>query len=184
MMDTTDAGLERLFQSSTIRPEHLREVQEAATLILAHEDQYRAVSELASIPWTVIGILHCLESDCDFQTHLHNGDPLTARTIHVPKGRPFEDPQSGHLPYSWEESAEDALSDVWLPQSWTIGGMLQFCRHYNGIGNESHGVNSPYVWSYTTAYTKGRFIRDHVFDPEAVSKEPGAAAILKILLAG
>jgi len=38
-----------------------------------------------------------------FKLHLHNGDPLTARTVNVPKGRP----KTGQPPFAWGISAKD-----------------------------------------------------------------------------
>ena len=58
--------------------------------IKAARSRYERVSGITLVPWQVIGVIHSREADCDFHCHLHNGDPLTGRTIHVPKGRPLE----------------------------------------------------------------------------------------------
>jgi len=50
---------------------------------------------------------------------------------------------------------------------------------YNGFGSRRNGINTPYLWSFSNHYTKGKFIRDHVFDPEAVSDQAGAAVLLR-----
>ena len=54
--------------------------------------RYAAVGKPFGIPWHVVGIIHMLEAAANFTTHLHNGDPLTARTVHVPAGRPARQP--------------------------------------------------------------------------------------------
>jgi lysozyme family protein len=43
-------------------------------------------------------------------------------------------------------------------------------------------VLTPYLWSFTNHYTKGKFVADGKFDANAVSKQCGAAAILKLML--
>ena len=41
----------------------------------------------------------------DFNRHLHNGDPLSSRTTHIPQNRPVK----GKPPFTWEESTIDVL---------------------------------------------------------------------------
>jgi lysozyme family protein len=38
------------------------------------------------------------------------------------------------------------------------------------------------LWSFSTLYDKGRFVADHRFDPNAESRQAGAAVILKQLV--
>jgi lysozyme family protein len=111
---------------------------------------------------------------------LHNGDPLTARTVHVPAGRP----RGGNPPFSWEESARDSLELHGLTKAtnWGLGETLYRWEKSNGLGYRKHGINSPYLWACTNHYTKGKFLGDHVFDPDAVAQYCGAAAILKKLV--
>ena len=58
--------------------------------------------------------------------------------------------------------------------------MLLF-EKFNGMGYNKTGLYSPYLWSYTNYYVKGKFTGHGKFDPDAKSKQPGTAAILKIL---
>jgi hypothetical protein len=111
--------------------------------------------------------------------HLHNGDPLTAKTVQVPKGRPI----AGSAPYKWEVSAEDALTldKVHLWTDWSIPGMLFKFEGYNGYGYRklTPPINSPYLWSFSNHYTKGKYVADGKFSPTAVSKQIGAAVFLR-----
>jgi len=61
--------------------------------------------------------------------------------------------------------------------------MLYRCERYNGMGYRSRGIHSPYLWSYSNLYQKGRFTGDHVFDPDNISSQCGAAILLQRLLA-
>jgi len=117
----------------------------------------------------------------NFECHLHNGDPLTGRTVRVPVGRPI----LGSPPFSWEDSAEDALQlrkvDQW--KDWTIEGMLYQIEGYNGWGYRMHHpeVLSPYLWGFSNHYIKGKYVSDGSWDENAVSKQCGAVVLVKSL---
>ena len=57
--------------------------------------------------------------------------------------------------------------------------MLFKMEQFNGFGYRVKGINSPYLWSFSNHYTKGKFTRDGFFDPNAVSKQIGAAVLLR-----
>jgi lysozyme family protein len=168
---------QRLFDTCQINPDKYREVDAAVRLITNSQSRYEAVGNRLAIPWYFIGIIHSLEGACNFKVHLHNGDPLTARTVNVPKGRPA----TGTPPFSWEISAADALTlkklDTWT--DWSVPGLLYQLERYNGFGYRRFDINSPYLWSYTNHYTKGKFTADSKFSATAVSKQCGAATLMR-----
>lgn len=178
-----------LIDKMEIRANWEARMDRAARQIISGKDQYTAVSEKFEdlyrqpVPWQFVGIIHHLEGDCDFDTHLHNGDSLRHRTIHEPRGRPA----IGSPPFTWEESALDALSqrDFRGIQNWTAAQLAYQFEAYNGWGyRQGHsGVNSPYLWSGTTNYSCGKYVADHVFDPEAVSEQCGAMGLLSRIMA-
>ncbi len=157
------------------------EIDRIARNIAKNAGRYQTVASSIFIPyWPLIGIVHNLESGMDFTTHLHNGDPLTSRTVHDPAGRPAV----GHPPFTWEASATDALSDdqhwdSWA--DWSVPGMAYLLEKYNGFGYRKHGVPSPYLWAGSDIYSAGRFVADHVFDANSVSRQIGGMSILKFL---
>ncbi|MBK7423434.1 MAG: hypothetical protein IPJ48_10235 [Propionivibrio sp.] len=142
---------------------------------------YQQVGTELNIPWVFIGITHGMECGFNFKAHLHNGDPLSARTVQVPKGRPA----TGNPPFTWSQSARDALIYKGYHQvaDWSVPHMLHLFERYNGMGYRRRGVPTPYLWSYSNLYEKGKFVADGHFDPEAVSKQCGAALMLKAVLA-
>lgn len=189
---------DQLFIQAEIRPEKAAELNVVAGRVLAGKARYETVAATMAngIPWWFIGIAHFMEAGAfknPFLYHLHCGDPLTARTVHVPKGRPIFNPKNGtqppsiQNPYTWEESALDALklSGYDKIKDWSIGNCLWLWEKFNGTGYRKRGMLSPYVWSYTTLYGTppniGKFVADGKFDPNAVSKQAGTAAILKAL---
>jgi hypothetical protein len=67
--------------------------------------------------------------------------------------------------------------DKW--NDWSIPGMLFQFERFNGFGYRSRGIYSPYLWSFSNHYKKGKFTSDGVYDPNAVSKQIGAAVLLR-----
>src|SRR6476620_4258238 len=160
----------------------LRATDARVGAIATGKPRYDQVANATSVPWYVIGMIHEMEGGLNFATHLHNGDPLTHRTVQVPAGRP----PTGVPPFQWEESAIDALTlkGFAAVKLWTIERIAYQLEAYNGWGYRSRntGVNSPYLWSATNNYQKGKFVRDGVFDPNAVSGQIGAMALLRRLI--
>jgi len=173
-------GYKNLYDGMIINPSALSEVSKLSFAIKENQDRYNIVQKATGVDWKIIGIIHQMECGGSFKLHLHNGDPLTARTVQVPKGRPL----TGNPPFKWEDSAIDAIQEMGFKSSddWSIEGILFHLEIYNGVGYRKHGINSPYLWAATNQYTKGKFTTDGHFDPEAVSKQIGAAPILKHLM--
>lgn len=168
---------QRLFDTCIINPDKYAEVNAVIKKITSNASRYSTVSNVSQVPWFFIGILHAMESGNNFKTHLYNGDPLTARTVHVPAGRPVD----GTPPFTWEFSAIDALHydafDSW--SDWSIPGMLYKMEAYNGFGYRSKGIYSPYLWAYSNHYTKGKFMEDGKYSPTAVSRQCGGGTLLR-----
>jgi lysozyme family protein len=180
----TKVGYANLWAAARVLPVWQDRARVEADRIKAGMARYEAVSHLTGVPALLIGLLHKMESGCDFRTHLHNGDSLTRRTVHVPKGRPQAAPANGRS-YTWEESAVDALAIKGLVGTgivWTVPRMLYEAERYNGWGYTLyHNINSPYVWSGTTLQQRGLYVADGKWDASSWSKQVGVAAILKLL---
>lgn len=162
------------------RSEHRGELAYYAGRLTQGQAAYRQLEAELGIPWVFIGITHGMECGFNFAAHLHNGDPLSARTVRVPKGRPA----SGTPPFTWSQSARDALIYKGYHEvgDWSVAHMLYLFERYNGMGYRRRGVPTPYLWSFSNLYEKGKFVADGRFDPEAVSKQCGAALMLKAVL--
>jgi lysozyme family protein len=168
----------RLFRELALRPQWRNELDRQANRIAARRARYEDVAlKLPNgVPWFGIALLHAMEADLSFETHLHNGDSLRARTVHEPRGLP----KGGNPPFTWEASAIDALRyDGWHKHTdWSLPGLLYMMEAYNGWGTREHGVATPYLWSGSQHYTAGKYISDHVWSATAVSEQLGAAVIL------
>jgi lysozyme family protein len=83
---------------------------------------------------------------------------------------------------TWEDSAEDAVRLKFENiTNWSLPLILYALESFNGFGYRTQGVRSPYLWSFSNLYTKGRYVADHVFDPDFISEQVGSALVLKML---
>jgi lysozyme family protein len=187
-MDLSDAlrdEYNQLFAQARIRPEHAFEVAATVDRIFAPANwsQYRQVESDTGVPAFLVGVIHSLEAGLRFKCHLHNGDPLSARTVNVPAGRPV----TGSPPFAWHDSAIDALKRQGLHQwgDWTLPGIAFVLERYNGWGYRRHHphVKSPYLWSFTTIYTAGKYVADGVWSDTVPSQQCGGLALLAHMVA-
>lgn len=169
------------YSEMVLREDWLDRIDSAIGLVIKPEKtvRYRAVENMTGVPHWVVGVIHLLEASLDFSSHLHNGDPLSAPTVNVPKNRP----STWRPGITWAESAADALTsggrDLDKISDWSIGAALEVFEKYNGLGYRNRGIMSPYLWSGSEYYDKGKYVEDKVFDPNATTKQIGAASILK-----
>lgn len=173
-----------LWTSMIIDPTHIPAIKSTANKITSFKNRYLSVGakvcHTMPVPWYFIGLIHHMEADSNFTRHLHNGDPLTARTVHVPSGRP----KTGNPPFTWEDSAVDALTMMGYAAGkvWEVDDVLARLEAYNGVGYRAHNIYTPYVWSRTNHYQRGYFVADHGFDSLIISQQIGCAPILFFLL--
>jgi lysozyme family protein len=175
-------GYRKLFESCAVRDDYRSTVNWYLSKIL-HEDHQKSWYEVAKevcCPWYFVAIIHAMEAAFNFRSHLHNGDPLERRTVQVPRGRP----KVWNPPNDWQTSAVDALRfDGFQDLSdWGLERTLYRWEAYNGFRSRRNGINTPYLWSFSNHYAKGKFVADNVWDPSAVSKQCGAAVMLKELV--
>jgi len=155
LTDALKAEYQRLFDTCALLPRREAEIEGVLARLRGGEARYQAVAVATGVPWHVIGVIHQMECGGRFDRHLHNGDPLTARTVRVPAGRPA----TGTPPFTWEASAEDALRfqrlDRW--NDWSLPATLYRLEGYNGWGYRLYHPEtlSPYLWGGSNHYTRG-----------------------------
>jgi len=176
--DSLRQQYQNLFSSCVVNPARVGTVQSIINKIMPNQGRYQSVAGPLGIPWFFVAVIHNMECGLNFNTQLHNGDPLTARTVHVPAGRP----PNGQPPFTWEQSATDALTYQGFANlsDWSLPAILYRLEAYNGFGyrNRTPPINTPYLWSFSNQYASGKYVADGQFDPNAVSTQCGAAAIL------
>lgn len=169
------------WKQAKVEPRHKPKVDKIARRILLNRKRYEAVSKDTGVPWYVIAGLHNMESSGSFRHHLHEGSPLKGRTRWVPKGRP----KTGKPPFTWEESADDALKyDRMGDVRWDrLYDMLWAIECYNGSGywRYHRSTPTPYLYAKTTIEKPGKYVSDGKWSSTAISKQVGVAAIFKLL---
>jgi len=150
------------------------ELAQIAKRLVAAKKRYQVVQAQTGVPWFIIAVIHEREASQRWDTQLGQGDPLNKVSVHVPKGRgPFK---------MWEDGAVDALANChpfaarW--RDWTPAGALTLLEEYNGLGYAARGLPSPYVWSGTDQYKRGKYVADGKFDPDVVDKQLGCAGLI------
>lgn len=148
-----------------------------------NKERYEKVSKVTGIPAELVAALHWREGSGNFDTYMHNGDPLRDKngnsipTTHVPAGK---------LCKTWEESAIDALSSKekqgLTSDSKDLNAYYEYAERYNGLGYRNKGVASPYVWSGTDKYSQGKYVADGVYNPSVKDRQLGVAAMLKEIM--
>lgn len=157
-------------------PGRVADARKVAKLIAGNRTRYQKVANDTGVPWWWIGAIHYRESSNSFLRHLHNGDPLTSRTKHVPAGRPLK----GAPPFTWEFSATDALKLKGLDKvkSWPVEVALLHAEAYNGFGYRSKAKPSPYLWAGTNRSDEtGKYVADGKYSATAAEKQLGVVAI-------
>lgn len=181
LTDRLAAEYERLYRGLEVRVDKYDAVDDIADAVLSNKGRYVDVSKPLKIPWYFVAAVHNLESSRRFTRHLHNGDSLRRRTRNVPAGRP----PVGSPPFTWEESAVDALKLQRLHKvdGWTLPQLLYQLEKYNGWGYRKYHPEtlSPYLWSFSNHYSSGKYTADGSFSHSAVSRQCGAAVLLRRL---
>src|SRR5262245_16603376 len=120
-----------LYSSCVVSPGKRGVVAALAEKVRSDRARYEALQAVTGVRWFVVGAIHQLESGGSFDRHLHNGDSLSWRTVHAPKDRPPAQP-----PFTWEESAADALEVTGLSgwNDWSLAGTLYRLEMFHGFG--------------------------------------------------
>lgn len=152
------------------------------------KERYIQIETTTGVPWFIIAVIHERESGQDFTRQLSQGDPLNRVSVHEPQHRgPFfnhpNDPP-GHD--AFYRGALDALIDCpphasrW--HDWSPGGALTLLEEYNGLGYANRGMPSPYIWSFSNQYVRGKYVADGVFSLTTVDSQEGCAPLLKTMM--
>lgn len=177
-------GYHNLWNQAEVRSNRQTEAKAVAMQILAAKSRLEAVEKATGVPWQWIGAIFSLEAGLNWKGAFANGDAI------IGTGRKTWDVPANRGPFAtWEESAIDEIKRRGLDKiphaHWSVEMMLFQAEAYNGWGYLGK-CNSPYDWSFTTAYGPpeakgGKYVRDNVFSASAISSQCGCAAIWKEL---
>ena len=166
-------------------PEQVFRIDKLVTQYVANKKRYVEVQNAKSpgCPAPIVFVFHMRESDCDFTRHLHEGSSLKARTKYVPIGRP----KTGNPPFTFLESATDALyviksyqtADKWA----NVDSMIDWIERYNGLGYRQYhpATPSPYVVGGSNLQRPGKYVADGRFDKTVTDRQLGCLVVLKAI---
>jgi lysozyme family protein len=169
-----------LLASMMIAPEREDELDARAKVILARaaNEDYAAVAVATGVPklWAVASFER--EAGSDYRLSPAQGDPWDEVSRNVPRGRgPFA---------SWAAAAIDAYRLDGLDRvgaaNWTWPRACYYGELFNGFGYRSHGVNTPYLWSWSNNYRRGKYIADGEWSPSTVDEQCGMIPLMVALL--
>lgn len=171
---------QNLYDTIEVDTKRETEIKSVIDKIRTNMPVYIEVQKATGVPWQFIAVVHYRESSLNFKRHMHNGDPLTAKTKQVPKGRPLK----GQPPFTWQESAVDWIQYMGYHKvkDWSLPEILRLLEKNNGMGYNRKNMLSPYLWAGSNHYTKGKYIADGKFDANAIDAQIGTAVLLKFLM--
>lgn len=171
-----------LLSKSLIKSNWQGVFERAAAYCINNRARYETVSARMGgrIPWEFIAALHWREANGNFSGVLHNGDKIIGtgrKTYRVPKGRgPF---------ITWEASAVDALKIKGLDKvtDWSLEHLCYQAERFNGFGYRMYhpNIKSPYCWSGTTNYVRGKYVEDGKFSASTVDAQIGAIPLVLLI---
>ncbi|MEC7986841.1 MAG: peptidoglycan-binding protein [Myxococcota bacterium] len=143
-----------------------------------HQARYVAVAAKTDIPPKLIAALHWRESTGNFNTYLHQGDPLGKKAVNWPNNIPIF--------HKWEDAAVHALNmkkytrnELNIDKDTREGPALAtYAEAYNGLGYHNRGRQSPYVYAGSSPYTSGKYVADGKFSRTAVDQQVGVLPLL------
>jgi lysozyme family protein len=172
-LPVTAGDYENNFWQAKLRLDAMATIDRVVDRLVGAKDKFELVAQQTHTPWYVVAVLLEREAAGSFSAYLGNGDPWNQATIHIPAGRgPFS---------SWEAGAVDAINFYQLDNTnnMSLGDLLQRMERFDGFGYRAHGIFSPFLWSYTDLYTKGKYVSDRNFDAAAIDRQIGIVALLR-----
>ena len=142
--------------------------------------RYESVASQTNMPPELIAAIHWRESSGNFNTYLHQGDPLGRPAVNWPYNIPVF--------HKWEDAAIHALNmkgefqeDLGVTGETNDAALMGlYAEGYNGFGyrNRSKPINSPYVYAGTSAYSQGKYVADGYYSSTAVDQQVGVLPLL------
>lgn len=166
--------------SEDLTPQQEKDMEQFIKNWDRNKARYEQVAETAGVPAKLIASLHWRESTGDFGTYLHQGDPLGKKAVNEPADIPiFKE---------WEPAAEHALGlkngirDAYkIDQNTTDEAALtSYAERYNGLGYFNYrAMATPYVYSGSDQYKKGKYVGDGNWDANHKDQQLGVLPMMR-----
>ena len=163
------------------------ELKKFKKAFVKNKSMYKKVAKKAKVPAQLVAAIHYREntSDClggKFDSYLHNGDMLGKETVNEPKGIFYPKGQFVRAAQNAIDMKSSYRGRYKLSAtSKDFVGMCSFALTYNGKSkweNKKIWKYSPYVFSGTNIYKKGKYTHDSGYDPNVVDKQVGVFLLI------
>jgi lysozyme family protein len=143
--------------------------------------RYNNVSRQTNMPAKLIAALHWRESSGNFNTYLHQGDPLGRPAVNWPMNIPIF--------HNWEDAAVHAINmkkglqtQLEMTSDTTdVASIATYAEGYNGLGYHYKEKPSPYVYSGSNQYSSGKYVRDGRYNPSVKDTQIGVLPLIGAL---
>ncbi len=117
------------------------------------------------------------EAASDYRLSPAQGDPWdeVSATFPAAGDRSRHGPTPRSMPIDWTASTEFEAAN------WTWPRACYYGELFNGFGYRSHGVNTPYLWSWSNNYRQGKYIADGKWSPSTVDQQCGMIPLMVAL---
>jgi lysozyme family protein len=172
-----------LWDTIAVKPSWNRQIDQRIDYLRRpdHWSEYVKLYKATGVPPQVTAVIHERESSGDLKGVLHNGEAI------IGTGKKTKLVPAGHGPFnSFFDAGVDAYRKEGLDRfDWKAGGPARVAyalEKFNGFGYRKHGIPSPYLWSGTQHYVRGKYIRDGVFSRTHVDTQLGGMTLLKRMM--
>lgn len=161
------------------------ELEKFKKAFVKNKSMYKKVAKKAKVPAQLVAAIHYREntSDClggKFDSYLHNGDMLGKETVNEPKGIFYPKGQFVRAAQNAIDMKSSYRGRYKLSAtSKDFVGMCSFALTYNGKPKSKRiWQHSPYVFSGTNIYKKGKYTHDKGYDPNTIDKQVGVFLLI------
>jgi len=160
--EALEPDYEKLLDTMEVRDNWKGIITAAANRLITHSNRYLVVQTATGVDWELIAAIHEREAGGDFRLDLREGAHIRAAT--------------------WEADTINALSEQGVTQLFKNNPKdhakeefaVWIAERWNGFGYRWNGYGpSPYLWSGTNHYSKGKYSSDGHYDPNLVDQQVG-----------
>lgn len=165
----------QLLAAMAVREECRHLVDSTASRLIGFKAHYEPVSAVNGVPVIFMAASFEREASSNFNLNPAQGWPLHSISKDVPHNGPFP---------NWPAAALAAYRLNGLDKvgagNWTWELLCYYGELFNGFGpRDVHHMHTSYLWGGTNIQTPGKYIRDHVFDPNVMDTQLGIVPIAR-----
>lgn len=167
-----------LLSAMVVREECRHLVDQVAVKLVGYKTRYQPVTDAIGVPILFIGPSFEREGSSNFNLNPAQGWPLHSTSKIIPHNGPFP---------NWFSAAIAAYKIDGLDKvgasNWTWEMICYYGEKLNGFGpRDVHHMHTSYLWGGTNIQTRGKYVRDGVFDPNEMDEQLGMMPVARRML--